>query len=300
MKIEQLKVLDAVVKAGSFARAANEILFISQPAVSTAIKKLEKHLGLQLFSRETYRPTLTTQGEIFYEKAKVLLDNTEALEVLGYKLATGIEPQLKIAFDAGYLMEPFIEVLRKQTQTHTQTQFILTNEILGGSIVKLMDDQADIALGPLLPGLEGLLPLKYYKLATLKLSTLVAPDFPPYKRGTTIYPEDLIGYTQIVSRSNDRYLPKGGFGIFPQCLHCYVNDNSTKMQLIAGGVGFGMLNHCFVKEKLEKGNIVPFENLSTYQELTTTLCIFQRSDRQAGPVQQDFWQAITKIPFVAL
>ena len=66
MTIDQIKMLHAVVQQGSMQRAA-KTLHKSQPSLSVAIKKIEELYNIQLFDRQTYRPTLTTEGELFYK-----------------------------------------------------------------------------------------------------------------------------------------------------------------------------------------------------------------------------------------
>lgn len=53
-------------KCGNISRAADE-LFISQPAISKAIKKLEKSLNTTLFIRSSRGVTLTEDGNMLYE-----------------------------------------------------------------------------------------------------------------------------------------------------------------------------------------------------------------------------------------
>lgn len=55
-----------VAKCGSISRAAKE-LFISQPAVSKSIKKLEEMLDTTLFIRNSRGVTLTEDGSLLYE-----------------------------------------------------------------------------------------------------------------------------------------------------------------------------------------------------------------------------------------
>ncbi|MCR5607811.1 MAG: LysR family transcriptional regulator [Lachnospiraceae bacterium] len=63
---ELYKVFYYVGKTLSFSEASKE-LYISQSAVSQAIKTLEKKLGQTLFIRSTKRVTLTKEGEILYK-----------------------------------------------------------------------------------------------------------------------------------------------------------------------------------------------------------------------------------------
>ena len=80
VNLELYRVFYTVAKCGSLTRAADE-LFISQPAVSQAIKQLESQLGTTLFNRTHRGMELSEQGgkEIFgiVEKALAELDSAE-------------------------------------------------------------------------------------------------------------------------------------------------------------------------------------------------------------------------------
>lgn len=64
-----------VANAGNISRAAKE-LFISQPAISKSIQKLEESIGCKLFSRSSRGVVLTDEGELLYNHV------SEAFEVL--------------------------------------------------------------------------------------------------------------------------------------------------------------------------------------------------------------------------
>lgn len=63
----------AVAKQGNISRAANE-LFISQPAISKAIKKLEDSLSVSLFYRNSRGVTLTDEGVLLYEQVRIAFE----------------------------------------------------------------------------------------------------------------------------------------------------------------------------------------------------------------------------------
>ena len=63
--LEYYKIFYHVAKAGSFTQAGEE-LFISQPAVSQAIKLLETNLGSRLFIRVPKGIKLTPEGEVLF------------------------------------------------------------------------------------------------------------------------------------------------------------------------------------------------------------------------------------------
>lgn len=68
-----------VAKLKSFTLASNE-LFISQPAVSTAIKQLEKSLSVKLFYRDKNNVILTKIGEEVLKYTEIALNNFRIIE----------------------------------------------------------------------------------------------------------------------------------------------------------------------------------------------------------------------------
>ena len=73
-----LKAFMAVAEQGSFSRAADE-LFLTRPAVSKRIVKLENQLKTQLFDCIGRSVSLTVAGQYLLPKAKAILnamDNT--------------------------------------------------------------------------------------------------------------------------------------------------------------------------------------------------------------------------------
>ena len=77
MELQQLKYFKTVAKIGKISDAA-EALFISAPALSTSIARLEKELGMKLFDRTSNRITLNTQGHIFLKYVNQVFANLEA------------------------------------------------------------------------------------------------------------------------------------------------------------------------------------------------------------------------------
>ena len=69
MELQQLKYFKTVADVGKISEAA-ERLFISTPALSTSISRLEKELGVKLFDRTSNRLFLNEQGRIFLKYTK--------------------------------------------------------------------------------------------------------------------------------------------------------------------------------------------------------------------------------------
>lgn len=76
LSMSGLKVFSSAAQHLSFTLAAQE-LGLSQPAVSHAVKQLEKHVGTPLFSRYHRSLVLTTAGEKFYSDITIGLSHIE-------------------------------------------------------------------------------------------------------------------------------------------------------------------------------------------------------------------------------
>jgi DNA-binding transcriptional LysR family regulator len=77
--LRQLKVFEAVARNLSFSRAAEE-LHLTQPAVSTQVKKLEEHAGLPLFEQFGKKIHLTPAGSEMLHASRVIIRQFEEVE----------------------------------------------------------------------------------------------------------------------------------------------------------------------------------------------------------------------------
>jgi DNA-binding transcriptional LysR family regulator len=88
MNLSYLKLFNTLATELSFSKAAS-LLYISQPAVSIQIKKLEEDMGFKLFDRVGKQLQMTENGEILYQYTKKIFDLVdEADAVLTKKYAS--------------------------------------------------------------------------------------------------------------------------------------------------------------------------------------------------------------------
>ena len=79
MTLQQLKYIIKIVECGSISEAAKQ-LFITQPSLSTAVKELEKELGIEIFYRSPKGISLSDDGIEFLSYARQIIEQTELLE----------------------------------------------------------------------------------------------------------------------------------------------------------------------------------------------------------------------------
>jgi DNA-binding transcriptional LysR family regulator len=97
MELRHLRYFAAVAETRHFGRAA-ERLHMAQPALSQAVRQLEKELGTALFTRTTRHVSLTPAGEFLHQEATRVLDAVEESVRGVRRIADGRSGLVRIAF----------------------------------------------------------------------------------------------------------------------------------------------------------------------------------------------------------
>ena len=94
MTLNQLRYFCAAARCHSITQAARQ-MFVTQPAVSLAIRALETEFSATLFTYTNNRLELTLEGEQFYQRAAALLRGADELE-LEFQDASRRRPSVRI------------------------------------------------------------------------------------------------------------------------------------------------------------------------------------------------------------
>lgn len=246
-----------VANAGNISKAAKE-LYISQPAISKSIQKLEESLNCKLFSRSSRGVILTEEGSLLYDHVR------EAFETLGAgeeKLKRSIElgvGHLKIGVSSTlckYMLLPYLkEFIRRYPHISISINCQSTNDTL-----KLLDDnKIDIGL---IGKPDNLKNINFYFLENIE-DTFVA---------TSEYIHNLnmrgIKNDEILENSTLMLLDKNNMS--RKYIDDYFQDNEitiadsidiSNMDLLIDfakiGVGIACVIKSFVSKELEDGHLV--------------------------------------------
>lgn len=160
MTLSELKFIVAVAREHNFRRAA-EKCFVSQPALSLAVKKLEEELGVTLFERSHKDVTMTPIGEQIVAQAVRALeeaDRVKEIARMGNNQLAG-PFKLGVIYSTGpYLLPEIIPALRKlapempleveeNLTANLETQ--LRNRVIDAAIIALPFDVPGVHCEPL-------------------------------------------------------------------------------------------------------------------------------------------------------
>lgn len=291
MTLEQLLTIEAIVKEGSF-KAAADYLHKSQPSISMAIKKLEDEYQITLFSRNEYRPSLSVDGKIFYQKAKILLREYRELIGLAKQMQMGVEPELRISIDAVSPVSVVLKFLRNFFEKHPDTRLELLFEVLSGTIERLIDGDVDIAITP---RPIGDFPLDLRLMTKTKMVSVISTQLVKdlVKEEKTITDSFLRNHNQIILADSARRIEKINSGILEGAKNLTVNDIGFKKELIINGLGWGGLPYDLIKTELAAKKLTVI-NTNKIKERNLEIYMVKLNSKNMGPVMTELWESLVE------
>ena len=145
LEYNRLRVFRALAELGNFRRTA-EALYISQPAVTQAIRLLEEELGTALFDRSEGRVRLTAAGHILLRYASqseaMLREAQDAVQALRGEIGG----QLTLAASTTIAQYILPGVLAAFARTHPAAQLSLASENTQRVLQQVSDGEAPLGL----------------------------------------------------------------------------------------------------------------------------------------------------------
>jgi DNA-binding transcriptional LysR family regulator len=94
-----------------FGRAARR-LFISQPALSTSVMRLEEQMQVRLFERDSKAVSMTLMGRAMLDRAKEIVSLADKLEQFGRAVAAGRAGVIEVGFTGTLLFRGLAPILK--------------------------------------------------------------------------------------------------------------------------------------------------------------------------------------------
>ncbi|HJW33446.1 MAG TPA: LysR family transcriptional regulator [Holophagaceae bacterium] len=284
--LDALRALDAVVREGGFAKAA-ERLNKAQSAVSYQVRKLEQALGVPLLDRTAYRATLTPAGEAILAEARRLLTQAEQVEGLARQFAEGWEPRLGLVIDGILPLTPIMTALKQLADEQVPTRVQVKVEFLFGVQYRFDKEAADLML---VKDFQRGAYLQAQPLPEVECVLCVAP-------GHALAGQIRVGLSELQrhvelsvqdssDRGDDRHM-FGGERVF------YLSGFIVKKQALLMGLGFGWMPRYLVDRELAEGRLleVDFVGGSRYRFIPH---LVSRMDRPLGRAGQKLAQYLSK------
>lgn len=241
MNMNQIQYALTVARYKNFSKAA-ESLFLSQPALSLQIKKLEQELGFSLFARKAQGVTITPEGENFFRDAQEveiawnqMVQNAAACRGEGTR-------HLRIAVSTRIYSNDLFDDVIEFFDNHPKIEASFVTEAGADSFAALQNGTVDVALDRIPP--IQLLP-NYKKFFSCELVSeqqcfLVSPDSKKFTNDSLAF-SNLDGMSFVTGLENsmeDRTLKQFCKESGIKLGKLYRSDGiSTVMDLVRSGKG---------------------------------------------------------------
>jgi len=143
--LSSYRIFNAVAEAGNLSKAAKE-LFISQPAISKAVSKLEQSLSVKLFTRNSRGVKLTEEGALLYEYTCSAFESLRQGEESIRKIHTLGMGHIKIGVSTTlckYMLLPYIQTFMS---TYPHSKVTVECHSTPETIALLEEGKLDIGL----------------------------------------------------------------------------------------------------------------------------------------------------------
>ena len=251
------RIFYTVANTGNISKAAKE-LYISQPAISKSIQKLEESVGCKLFSRSSRGVVLTDEGKLLYEHVSEAFETlTMGEEKLKRSIELGVG-HLKIGVSSTlckYLLLPYLkEFIRQNPHISISISCQSTNDTL-----KLLEDnKIDIGL---IGKPENLKNIHFDFLEEIEDIFVAAKDYLRNLKARGIQKDHILQSStlMLLDKNNmtrqyiDDYLQENQI-IIKDSID--ISDMDLLIDFARIGVGVACVIKNFVREDLENGTLM--------------------------------------------
>ena len=257
INLELYKVFYTVARNGSLTKAADE-LFISQPAVSQAIRQLEGQLGMKLFNRGHSGMELTAQGgELIVDDVEKALRLLSGVEDKVSKLRHSAQGTLRIGASETIFQYCIADRLVEYHNLYPDVKFELTSNVSPKIIEYLKADRCDVGFLTLPHEVDDSIVIS----DTVMLLNDVFIAGEPYKdlKGKKIsvwelqkYPLLLMEEHTVFRTSFNQYTNNLGIQLQPAI---EVDSWGFMKKLVADGMGIGCIPREYALNRIQQGSI---------------------------------------------
>ncbi|MCR9197698.1 MAG: LysR family transcriptional regulator [Planctomycetaceae bacterium] len=258
MTIERthMEIIRAVDELGSVTAAA-ESLFVTQPALSHSIRKLESSLGLKIWTREGKSLRLTQGGEYLLSVSKRLLPQLERAEQKLAQFAQGERGTLRIGMECHPCYQWLLSVAAPFMTSWPDVDLDVIQKFQFGGLEALFGHGIDVLVTPdplqktgvrFEPVFEYELVLAVEKSHPLSKAKFAKPEM--------LAEQTLITYPVSVDRLDvfSQFLTPAG--VLPS-RHKLIETTEVMLQMVACGRGVAALPRWLVLEQQDRFALVP-------------------------------------------
>lgn len=281
----QLRAFVTLANTGSFTRTGKD-LYLTQSAISHAIKALEEDVGCRLFDRVGKSVALTPAGEQLLHHAKGILDEMTQARAALERLGKWGRTHLRLATSEAACEALLPNVLAQQKEKYPQCQVTVASADMSEAIELLHNGHADLVLS-LEPGPEA--GVEFIPLFSDELQFLVSAQHPWAVAGRVVreeiatQPYILYSRSSYTSRLVESYFRHEQMTLLKMM---EVGSMSAIREMVQRGLGVSILAPWVAREDLATRTLVALP--LGRRKLTRNWGVLHRRGRRLNLAEEQF------------
>jgi DNA-binding transcriptional LysR family regulator len=279
MNTSDLRLFIRIVETGSITESAKQ-LSITPPAVSSALRRLEKQLDVQLFIRTTRQLRITPEGEQFLFHCREALESLAQGQIAAHQIQGKISGNLRLSISSDLGRNIVLPWMMELTKQHPTLSIDLN---IGDSLSDFFLDNVDIALRYGKPEDSTMVS---FLIATMDRITCASADYLS-KWGEPLHPEELRTHNCLLHKKKGylfnqwEYSNQSGNHKIKVDSNNISNDTDIVRRWAIFGQGIAYRAEIDVLADLRSGKLVQI--LSDYQSPPVELHLICPSRKQVTP-----------------
>ena len=267
------------VESGGFTPAARQ-LGLTPSAMSKLVTRLEDRLGVRLLHRTTRRLQMTAEGEVFFTKARAILQDMDAMEAEITEASMRPRGVLSVLCGLAFGMHQLTPAIPHFQARYPEVELELT---ISDETVVAREDSFDlrIVVGPLEES-----SLVTRRICTLERTICAAPAYLE-RHGTPGTPDELLQHnclwiSNLPQLRRWPFTTDSGLRILSVDGNLVANNAETVLQLALAGVGIVRLPDVMVGEPIQSGQLIPILSHCNHVEPVPVFALYP-SGRNLSP-----------------
>jgi DNA-binding transcriptional LysR family regulator len=282
--LRQLKVFEAVARNLSFSRAAEE-LHLTQPAVSTQVKRLEEHAGLPLFEQLGKKIHLTAAGVEMLHSSRAIIEQFKQVEdtMTQFKGVAGGTLNVAVISAGDYFFPRLLVDFARQNSAVTLNLVVVNRQEL---MQQLTDNLTDLAIMGRPPTdldtvNEAFAPHPYVIVAApdhplagkkrIPIARLVREPFIAREKGSDTW--------NVMAEAFGAHLERVNFAM-------KIRSTETVKQAVIAGMGVSLLSAHTIGRELKSGSLTVLDVQGF--PLISSWYVVHRRNKRLPPVASSF------------
>jgi DNA-binding transcriptional LysR family regulator len=276
LTIQQLRILESVARHLSFTRASEE-LFLTQPAISIQVKRLEQNVGQPLFEQIGKKLYLTEAGEEVYQASREILDRLNELEGSLDKHQKQVRGPLRLSVvTTGKYFMPHLLGGFLRTHNAVEPRLMVTNR--ANVLERIRDNMDDLVIMGQVPDEMNLHAVPFLDN---RLEFIAVPNHPLANEHNI--PLERIVEERFLSREEgsgvrsvvDRQFTDQGLHLRP---YMELGSSEAIKQGVMAGLGISVLSNLSFRLELASG-LLTLLNVEGFPLLRTWHCVYPKGKR---------------------